>query len=74
MTAKLPTDKKRKPEAAAGPEAGQSVKKFSDKSNFGLEGTNKTVPEPQPDKQASDELDALTGRSIVKSPHTAGNI
>lgn len=39
---------------------------------FGHEGTNKTVPEPQPDAQASDALQGTKTKFIPKSPHTRG--
>lgn len=39
---------------------------------FGLEGTNKTVSEPQPDAQASDALQGTKTKFIPKSPHTRG--
>ena len=41
-------------------------------SDFGLEGTNKTTPVPQPDAQPADELQGTKARFVPKSPHTRG--
>lgn len=40
--------------------------------DFGLEGTNKTVPVPQPDAQPADELQGTKSKFIPKSPYTRG--
>ena len=40
--------------------------------DFGLEGTNKTVPVPQPDAQPADELQGTQSKFIPKSPYTRG--
>lgn len=40
--------------------------------DFGLEGTNKTVPVPQPDAQPADELQGIKSKFIPKSPYTRG--
>ena len=39
---------------------------------YGEEGSNKTMPKPQPDAQPSDELIHTTTRFIPKSPYTRG--
>lgn len=41
-------------------------------NDFGLEGTNKTVPAPQPDAQPADELQGTKSKFIPKSPYTRG--
>lgn len=41
-------------------------------SDFGLEGSNKTVPVPQPDVQPADELQGTKSKFIPKSPYTRG--
>ena len=41
-------------------------------SDFGLEGTNKTTPIPQPDAQPADELQGTKAKFIPKSPYTRG--
>ena len=48
-------------------------KKRGDSASFGVEGTNKTLPEPQADALAGNEADIRSGPFIPKSPHTAGN-
>ena len=40
--------------------------------DFGLEGTNKTVPVPQPNAQPADELQGTQSKFIPKSPYTRG--
>ena len=40
--------------------------------DFGLEGTNKTIPVPQPDAQPADELQGTKSKFIPKSPYTRG--
>ena len=40
--------------------------------DFGLEGTNKTVPVPQPDAQPADELQGTKSKFIPKTPYTRG--
>ena len=40
--------------------------------DFGLEGTNKTVPVPQPDAEPADELQGTKSKFIPKSPYTRG--
>ena len=40
--------------------------------DFGLEGTNKTVPVPQPDAQPADELHGTKSKFIPKTPYTRG--
>ena len=40
--------------------------------DFGLEGTNKTVPVPQPDAHPADELQGTKSKFIPKSPYTRG--
>ena len=40
--------------------------------DFGLEGTNKTVPIPQPDAQPAGELQGTQSKFIPKSPYTRG--
>jgi len=40
--------------------------------DFGLEGTNKTVPAPQDDAQPSDELQGIRSKFIPKTPYTRG--
>ena len=41
-------------------------------SDFGLEGTNKTVSVPQPGAEPADELQGTKAKFIPKSPHTRG--
>jgi hypothetical protein len=41
-------------------------------SEFGLEGTNKTVPVPQPGAKPSEELEGTEAKFIPKSPYTRG--
>jgi hypothetical protein len=44
-----------------------------DAYEYGVEGTNKTLPEPKPDGQPSEELgNNVTPRHIEKSPYTRG--
>ena len=40
--------------------------------DFGLEGTNKTVPVPQSDADPADELQGTRSKFIPKSPYTRG--
>jgi len=40
--------------------------------DFGLEGTNKTTPAPQPDTQPAEELQGTKSKFIPKSPYTRG--
>lgn len=40
--------------------------------DFGLEGTNKTIPVPQPDAEPSAELQGTKSKFIPKSPYTRG--
>lgn len=40
--------------------------------DFGLEGTNKTIPAPQPGAEPSDELQGTEAKFIPKSPYTRG--
>jgi hypothetical protein len=40
---------------------------------FGVEGTNKTRPEPVADAAPSEELEGVPGKHIPKSPYTAGS-
>ena len=40
--------------------------------DFGLEGTNKTVPVPQPGAQLADELQGTKSKFIPKTPYTRG--
>jgi len=40
--------------------------------DFGLEGTNKTVPAPQPEAQPADELQGTKSKFVPKSPYTRG--
>ena len=42
-------------------------------SAFGVEGSNKTLPEPVADATPSDELEGVPGKYVPKSPHTAGS-
>jgi hypothetical protein len=55
-----------KPEPAAGSSAKRQGK------DFGLEGTNKTVPVPQDDAAPADELQGTKSKFIPKSPYTRG--
>lgn len=44
-----------------------------DAYEYGVEGTNKTLPEPKPDGQPSEELgNNVPPRHIEKSPYTRG--
>ena len=40
--------------------------------DFGLEGTNKTVPVPQPESHPADELHGTRSKFIPKTPYTRG--
>lgn len=40
--------------------------------DFGLEGTNKTVPVPQPDAEPAEELQGTKTKFVPKSPYTRG--
>ena len=40
--------------------------------DFGLEGTNKTIPTPHPHAQPADELQGTKSKFIPKSPYTRG--
>ncbi len=40
--------------------------------DFGLEGSNKTIPVPQPDAQPADELQGTKSKFIPKTPYTRG--
>ena len=40
--------------------------------DFGLEGTNKTVPVPQADAQPADQLQGTKSKFIPKTPYTRG--
>lgn len=42
-------------------------------SAFGVEGSNKTLPEPVVDATPSDEPEGVPGKHIPKSPYTAGS-
>lgn len=50
----------------------RSDKKTADSPDFGVEGTNKTIAEPQAESVARHDLAANTGKSIPKSPHIRG--
>ncbi|MBI2727394.1 MAG: hypothetical protein HYX42_14220 [Polaromonas sp.] len=39
---------------------------------FGQQGTNKTVPVPQPDAEPSDELQGTKNKYIPETPYTRG--
>lgn len=41
-------------------------------ADYGKEGTNKTVPLPEPDARASEELSGTPVRHAEKSPYTRG--
>ena len=49
--------------------ASRSKRKGQD---FGLEGTNKTVPAPQDDAQPGGELQGIQSKFIPKTPYTRG--
>ena len=40
--------------------------------DFGFEGTNKTIPVPQPDAEPAAELQGTKSKFIPKSPYTRG--
>ena len=40
--------------------------------DFGLEGTNKTIPFPQPNAEPADELEGTKTKYIPRSPYTRG--
>ena len=48
----------------------RSVKNRSKDDDFGVEGTNKTIPEPQPGAKPSAELQGTKSKFIEKSPFT----
>ncbi|MES2945332.1 MAG: hypothetical protein V4772_20895 [Pseudomonadota bacterium] len=58
--------------SAASKAAGSASKKRGDSDSFGVEGSNKTLPQPLPDALAGRETDGRSGAHIPKSPHTAG--
>ena len=41
-------------------------------AGFGEEGTNKTMPMPQPDAEPSGELQGTKSKYIPKTPYTRG--
>ncbi len=41
-------------------------------ANFGEEGSNKTLPTPDPDAQPSDELQGTRTKYIPRTPYTRG--
>lgn len=48
----------------------RTVKNRDEDEDFGVEGTNKTLPEPQPGAQPSAELAGTKSKFIEKSPYT----
>ena len=47
----------------------RSDRKTADSQDFGVEGTNKTLAEPQPDATPSEELAGTASKFISKSPY-----
>ncbi|CAN5553288.1 hypothetical protein BH10PSE16_BH10PSE16_06710 [soil metagenome] len=64
----LPPDSDKRGAKAPNP-AARKKRKGQD---FGLEGTNKTLPVPQPDAQPADELQGTKSKFIPKTPYTRG--
>jgi hypothetical protein len=62
-----PGPKKARPDASAG---GDDAATNSDGEPFGLEGTNKTLPEPMPDAESVESDYRAPGKHVSKTPYT----
>ncbi|MDB5890328.1 MAG: hypothetical protein JWP47_1159 [Polaromonas sp.] len=52
----------------------RSDRKTADSPDFGVEGTNKTLPEPEPNAQPSGELTGAPTKHIADSPYKSRTI
>lgn len=62
----------KKPELPDASKKGGAKKPKRMGKDFGFEGTNKTVPVPEPDAQPAEELEGTKSKFVAKSPYTRG--